>query len=69
MQTRYYIYQNKPKALSKSVSYLSLKRLIKNLLYVVLRITDTPFKKVYTYKDIWGLSANNKEQNMLWIYF
>ena len=23
---------------------------------------DTPLKKVYTYKDIWGLSANNKEQ-------
>jgi len=22
----------------------------------------TPLKKVYTYKDIWGLSANNKEQ-------
>ena len=23
---------------------------------------DTPLRKVYTYKDIWGLSANNKEQ-------
>lgn len=23
---------------------------------------ETPLKKVYTYKDIWGLSANNKEQ-------
>ena len=23
---------------------------------------DQPLKKVYTYKDIWGLSANNKEQ-------
>lgn len=23
---------------------------------------NTPLKKVYTYKDIWGLSANNKEQ-------
>ena len=23
---------------------------------------DHPLKKVYTYKDIWGLSANNKEQ-------
>ena len=23
---------------------------------------DTPLRKVYTYKDIWGLTANNKEQ-------
>ena len=23
---------------------------------------DTPLQKVYTYRDIWGLSANNKEQ-------
>ena len=23
---------------------------------------ETPLKKIYTYKDIWGLSANNKEQ-------
>ena len=23
---------------------------------------NTPLRKVYTYKDIWGLSANNKEQ-------
>ena len=23
---------------------------------------NTPLKKIYTYKDIWGLSANNKEQ-------
>ena len=23
---------------------------------------ETPLRKVYTYKDIWGLSANNKEQ-------
>jgi PhoH-like ATPase len=23
---------------------------------------STPIKKIYTYKDIWGLSANNKEQ-------
>ena len=27
----------------------------------------TPLKRVFTYNDIWGLSAKNKEQKLIWV--
>jgi len=44
--------------------YLILKSEKDDKKTAICRFKDyiTPLKKVYTYKDIWGLSANNKEQ-------